>query len=370
MELTKSTWTFEGNTVFVRGVMDGATACAMVTGMNAGNIYILDFEEVSDINFAGIRALLRCRKAGQCFRIINASPSVAEKIEDTGAASFINVCRKAKPLDLNKYVEFGASYLSKAFNSLDGDSMLKVYGENVPKWMVAQEKIIARAVMQFGIATPLVGTIYEDGGMTALDFERIEGKKSFSRIISEEPDRLEEITIRFARMCKHLHSTECDTTIFTDRCISYRDAILKCAEFTEEEKSAMLSFVKNIKPETTCLHGDMQISNVITDGKEDLWIDLSDFGYGNHMLDMGMWFFQCLLVPEENVQSLFHLGKKQMAEIWDIFIREYFGADTDAKKAEVNAEIERFAALHMIYLGSTYGFMPFMPVYIREKLCP
>lgn len=368
MAQNESNWTLKENTVIINGKLDGKVADEILASLSSENIYIFDFSGVTDINFAALRTLLRCRKSGQHFSIINAESAVAEKFEDTGVSAFINICRKAKPLDMSKYEEFGASFLSKAYNSQDGDSMMKVYGDNVPKWLVAQEKVTARAVMQFGIPTPLVGTIYEDGARTALDFERIEGKKSFSRIISEQPERLEEISVRFAKMCKQLHSTECDTSIFANRATFYRDAILRCPEFTEEEKAKALDFVDNIPNETTCLHGDMQLSNVITSGKEDLWIDLSDFGYGNHMLDMGMWYFQCFLVPEGHTENLFHLNKEQMGRIWNCYIEEYFGADTDDKKAEVNRSIVPFAALHMLYLGSTYEFLPFMIPYIRENL--
>lgn len=368
MELNKSNWTIDGNIVFMNGNLDGKGAEDLMNALDSSVIYFLDFSGVDDINFAALRTLLRFRKSGLHFNIINAEASIAEKFEDTGVSAFISICRKAKPLDISKYDEFGASFLSKAFNNQDGDSMLKVYGENVPKWLVAQEKMTARAVMLFGIPTPLVGTLYEDGAKTALDFERIEGKKSFSRIISEQPERLKEITVRFARMCKQLHSTECDTGIFANRAQFYRNSIMKCTDFTEEEIAKALSFIDNLPVETTCLHGDMQFSNVITNGKDDLWIDLSDFGYGNHMLDMGMWFFQCLLTPENMVQDLYHLSKDQMAQVWNCFIEEYFGADTDEKKAETTQSIMPFAALHMMYLGSTYGFMPFMFPIIRENL--
>jgi len=57
-----------------------------------------------------------------------------------------------------------------------------------------------------------------------------------------------------------------------------------------------------------------------------------------------------------------------MAKVWRIFIREYFGADTEEKYQTTIKEIECFGALHMLYLGSTYGFEGPMLDFIREKL--
>ena len=357
-----------GNFITLCGRFDGVAADEVVKAMNADESYNLDFSDVTDINFAGLRALLRCRQNGQRFNVINAADAVVEKFEDTGVSTFIDVCRKPKPLSMGQYDEFGAGYLSKAYNSEDGDSMMKVYGDRVPKWVVYREKTIAKQVMIFGIPTPLVGSLYEDGGNTGLDFERIPGKRSFSRIISEEPERLREITIRFARMCKKLHTTECNTRVFSDRTNHYRNAVMNSTQITDEEKQKALRFIDNVPAETTCLHGDMQLSNVITNDKDDLWIDLSDFGYGNHMFDMGMWYFLSVLNTEELMDHIFHLKKKQMLEVWDIFVEEYFSATTDEEKAAVVKQVEPFAALHMLYIGSAYGFEPGMIEYIKEKL--
>ena len=363
-----SSWTVNGNIICVSGVLDGCGADGIVAAMAAGDGFVLDFAGVGEIKFAALRALLRCRQAGKRFSIINAGTDVAERFEDSGVSSFITVTRRPKPLEIGKFDEFGAGFLSKAYNNGDGDSMIKVYNSRVPKQIVIQEKAVSRAVMLFGLPTPLVGSLYEDGEYMGIDFERIEGKRSFSRIISEEPGRLEEMTVRFARMCRKLHATQCDTNVFPDRTDFYRQAVMRCDAITDAEKARAMEFLDSVPVETTCLHGDMQLSNVITNGTDDLWIDLSDFGYGHHMLDMGMWYFLSMLNPEHLCQHIFHLSKAQMASVWDVFAGEYFDADTPDKKAGVIAEVEPYAALHMLYLGSNYGFEPGMLDFIRARL--
>lgn len=358
----------EGSFLKLTGDLDGKGVLGLETAMDADNIFTLDFDEVCSVNFAAIRALLRCRKNGKRFNIINATSDVIELFEDTGASSFLNIFRKPKGLDISKYEEFGGGYLSKSFNSEDGDSMLKYYGKRIPVEVVLREKNVARKVFLFGIPTPMVGPLHCSDGNYAIDFERIEGKRSLSRVIADEPERLEEITVKFAEMCKELHSTPCDTNLFEPRVNAYRAAVLNCKEITEEEKAKALSFIDNIPAATTCLHGDMQLSNIITNGEEYLWIDLSDFGYGNPMLDIGMWLFLSILNSEERVDQIFHLTKEQINRCWQIFAREYFGADTEEKQGEVMGKVMPFAALHMLYLGSCYGFEPGMIDFVREKL--
>ena len=367
---TKTTLEYskEGSILKLKGDLDGQGVHRLETAMDADNIFTLDFDEVGSVNFAALRALLRCRRNGIRFNIINASSDVIEMFEDTGVSSFLNVFRKPKDLDISKYDEFGGGYLSRSFNSEDGDSMLKYYGKRVPAEVVYREKSVARKVFLFGIPTPMVGPLHCSDGNFAIDFERIEGKRSLSRVIADEPERLEEITVKFANMCKELHSTPCDTNMFEPRVEAYRNAVLNCKDITDDEKNTALGFIDSIPAATTCLHGDMQLSNIITNGEDYLWIDLSDFGYGNPMLDIGMWCFLSILNSEQRIDQIFHLTKEQITRCWRIFAREYFGADTEEKQGEVIARVMPFAALHMLYLGSSYGFEPGMIEFIREKL--
>ena len=340
------------------GILDADAADRMLGAMTENVPYTFDFSDVEAIRFSALRRLLGARRSGRRFCIINASESIVERFVDTGVSAFVDVCRKPRPLDLSQYESFGGSFLSESYNSLDGDSMLKLYGPNVPREMVAQEKAAARAVLLFGLPTPMVGTIYEDGDRTALDYERITPKRSFSRIISEEPERLEEITRRFARMCRQLHETPCDTTLFNDRVLPHRQAVINCPELEDTEKQEILKFVDRIPAATTCLHGDLQMSNVITSNGEDLWIDLGEFGYGYPLLDIAMWYFLTKITTEERARHLFHLGMDDLVRIWDLFVDEYAGAATPDAKDAFERQVVPYAALHMIYIGVEYGFQP------------
>ena len=355
-------------TVKVKEILENKGSEGLATALVGDGMFILDFAGVESVSFAALRVLISRRRAGKGISVINACEKVAERFEDSGVSALINVTRVPKPLDISEYSEFGGGFLSTAYNSQDGDSMLKMYGRNVPDEVVIREKNVARSVLLFGLNTPMVGTIYDCDGNKGLDFERIEGKRSFSRIISEEPSRMEELTVRFAKMCTQLHGTQCNTAVFGEKSAMYRNVLASSSAVDDLQRAKVMTFLDSVPVATTCLHGDMQLSNVITNGKEDFWIDLSDFAYGNHMFDLGMWYFLAMLNPEELCQHIFHLGKEQMAQIWDIFIREYFGASSDASKEEVSRMVEPFAALHMLYLGSLYGFKPGMMEYVKGVL--
>ena len=101
---------------------------------------------------------------------------------------------------------------------------------------------------------------------------------------------------------------------------------------------------------------------------EDLWIDLSEFGYGHSMLDIAMWYFLTRLNPEELVQHLFHMGLAETARVWDLFVEEYADARSPEEKLAFEQQVRPYAALHMIYLGVNVGFKPGLMDRIREIL--
>ena len=142
-------------------------------------------------------------------------------------------------------------------------------------------------------------------------------------------------------------------------------------ELSDEEKTAVLRFVDGIPAATTCVHGDLQMSNVIrTPEGEDLWIDLGDFGYGHPLLDVAMWYFLTKLNTEERARDLFHLGLDELARAWDFFAEEYADAPSPADRQAFERQVLPYAALHMIYLGVSYGFQPGMVEFVKSILCP
>ena len=78
-----------------------------------------------------------------------------------------------------------------------------------------REFLTARAVFEMGIPTPEPYQLVTDGQRRGVEYEVIRNKRSFTRIISQEPERLEEISLVFARMARELHATKADTSRFS-----------------------------------------------------------------------------------------------------------------------------------------------------------
>ena len=320
------------HTIFATGHVDGPAAAALVEQMNTDTTWRLDFLHVGRMSFAGMdRLLAAARDDGLDFFIVNASPEVVHAIEGAGISAFVPTLGRPVTVDLASAEEFGGSFTAASYYTADGDAMFKLYypGRGMTPEDAQQEKLRATRTLQLGIPTPLVGDLVEAEGRSGVMFERVRNKKSIARAIADEPDRLEELTCLFARKTLELHATPCNTALFPSLKASRLALIDTLPEYAEQDKETIRAFVQALPDETTCLHGDLHVGNmIITPGASPvaLWIDMGEFSYGYPLLDLGSVFFSLKVAPDERAYATYHITSQQRSDIWDVFVREYFGA--------------------------------------------
>lgn len=357
-----------GNLIMVEGVLDADGARQLLGVMSKNRVYTLNFAQVPSVKFAALRALLHARREGFVFHIVDATRDVLQRFETTGVANTISILGVSRRIDMSDYKESGDGYTAISYFKNDGDSMMKLYYDFMSSSVVEREKRIARSAFVMGIPTPMSGDIVHDGRRHGLTFERVADKRSFARIMSEEPERLEELATTFAAMTKKLHETPCDTSVFPNVAELYHKFVDDCDMLEVEEKVKVHSFINNIPASQTCVHGDLHMGNVITNGKENLFIDMSDFGWGSPWFDIGMLYIITMLSEEELTKKYYHVDCKAMAEFWKIFLREYFGATTPEQVAEIEEKASAFAALKMVYFTTLGTYHPQTRQFIDKYL--
>jgi uncharacterized protein (TIGR02172 family) len=208
----------------------------------------------------------------------------------------------------------------------------------------------SRTAFELGISTPEPFRLITDGKRFGGEYELIEGKRSFSRIISQEPERLEEISLELARMARELHATKADTS----RLKSYKQMITKFysdEDFAPEDyRNRILKFLDKVPDTETCLHGDLQIGNAITDGKRTLWIDLGGFGYGAPEWDLALMWNLAHMPDADKLDFLFHLPSETMKTHWNIFFSAYLGTNDKQQIEEATRRLPLFAAAKIPYM--------------------
>ena len=124
-------------------------------------------------------------------------------------------------INLDDYIQTGEGGTALTYTKKDGLSLAKLYKNGFEADRAKVEFLTARMVFELGIPSPEPYRLVTDGQRNGAEYELIKNKRSYTRIISQEPERLEEISLKFAHMARELHGKEADTT----RLGSYKERI-------------------------------------------------------------------------------------------------------------------------------------------------
>jgi len=253
-------------------------------------------------------------------------------------------------IHLDDYVQTGEGGTAQAYTHKDGRTLAKLYNPGFEADRAREEFLTARTVFEMGLPTPEPLRLVTDGVRNGAEYELIKDKRSFTRIISQEPGRLEEMSLTFARLAKELHAKQADTARLGSMKERVRRFYMEKDMVPEAYKRKALQFIEQVPEATTCLHGDLQIGNIITDGHRTLWIDVGEFGYGIPEWDLGMMWTITHRMDDRRSDFLFHVTHETLLAHWNIFFPAYLGTTDPQRIAEEEHRLEAFASAKIPFM--------------------
>lgn len=255
-------------------------------------------------------------------------------------------------IELNDYVQTGEGGTALTYNHKNGKTLAKLFMQSYAADSAIREFHINEIVYQSGLPTPQPIRLITDGTRLGTEYELISPKRSFTRIISQEPDQLEPLSKRFALLARQIHEKPADT----ERLPNMNELVLswtdRFEELPQELKKRIHRFIETLPAKPNCLHGDLHIGNIITDGQRDLWIDVGDFAYGVPQWDLGMLYYSTHFLSSERCDNIFHLDSATLKAHWDAFAPIYYNTDSqEALDAEVR-KLQPFIAAKMTFIIS------------------
>ncbi len=249
-------------------------------------------------------------------------------------------------IDISTWTQVGEGGNGKTYVHPDHpDILLKV---NKPPFCeesyVKQELDAANHVFELGIPSPRMYNIVRVGDGFGQLVELIKGKKSLSRICADDPSCIGEAASMLAEQGKRLHTTPCNTEFFPNAKELALKGLEKSDFVSDEDRNKIKKFIQSLGDETTCVHGDFQMGNLVVSGDgKPYWIDLGRFCYGSSMFDMGHLFILCFVYSKfPQALELVHMSEEQLHIFWDKFAMAYTG---DADHVAFDALAGKFAPL-------------------------
>lgn len=280
-------------------------------------------------------------------------------------------------VDMSRFVLSGAGANGQSFDCIDDEAvMLKLYNASYPMQPVIDELTIAKKAFEIGVPSPKPGELVEVDGRLGILFRKVIGKRSYSRALADEPERVEEYAREFARYGKILHSTVCPEGMFDAQKEIYLGFLETDKVLDNEEKTRVRRFIEAMPDVMTAVHGDFHMGNLlttlpkgapITDPHEVLYIDMGYFASGCPLLDVGMLDCICNYADEGFRTKEMHIDGALARKFWEYFVDEYFfGPERLGEKwfgegvspEDIDNRMMPYTAVKMLLVEFNVGFMP------------
>ena len=255
-------------------------------------------------------------------------------------------------INLDDYFQTGEGGTALTYNHKNGKTLAKLFMQSLAAENAVREFHTNQVVYESGLPTPQPIRLITDGERFGAEYELISPKRSFTRIISQEPDKLVPLSQRFAILARQIHETPADTQRLPDMKELVAYWIDKYEQLPDSYKERLHRTLDTIPTATTCLHGDLHIGNIITDGSRDLWIDVGDFAYGVPEWDLCMMYYSTNFMSEARADNIFHLDLLTLRKHWEVFAKEYYGTDSKEAIEEEERKLQPYIALKIAFLVS------------------
>ena len=271
---------------------------------------------------------------------------------------------EAKRINLEEWDYFGEGGSGKSYcNKKNGNILLKLNGQDIPEETSFREFCSLKYFFENGLPVPEVYDFVTDGKCFGYTAQRIKGKLSIARILSQEPDKTDMLAAAFAGHALTLHSTDADETKVSDAIAGYRELFGDLSFVPEDVAETVRRCLDGLVSRPTLLHGDMNPGNMISFEGRNYWIGVNDLKYGDPYLDIATMYVICYCMSPKSVSRLYHASVRTFRKFFESFGKAYFGHSWNSSWVEHhiwNAVIVKCCALIKANPKLASQYVPFI----------
>lgn len=330
---------------FVEGSINSANATEFGEALAAlpgeAESIKLDIAGLEYISSAGLRVLLSLKKrcGEKPFRVINASIEVMDVFNMTGFSEIMDIEPICRKISIDGCEMIGRGACGECYR-IDDETIIKLYYNNTHIESIEHEKSLAKKAFVMGIPTAISYDIVEANGRKGVVYELIKSK-TLGELIRADNTKLDEYVKMYADTCKKVHMIHTsDTEIPSFKEVNRAD-IANITGITDEERQYLHRFLDLVPEADTCIHGDLNINNIMVQGDECCLIDMGELSTGIPMFDISRILFSMVYantaIGEYN--SFYKMQSSEVSELYEKFFRDYFGCDTVEEAEKTDPEV-------------------------------
>lgn len=316
------------------------TALSTAPGETEG--VVIDASNLEYISSAGLRVLLSVKKrcGDKDFRIIGVNSEVMNIFDVTGFSEIMEIEPASRKISVEGCEVIGKGACGECYR-IDDETIIKLYYGDTDLGLIEHEKALSKKAFVMGIPTAISYDIVEADGRNGVVYELIKSK-TLGELIRADDKKLDEYVDMYVDICKRVHSihtTDPEIPSFKE---ANREDIAKIQGITDEERDYLYRFLDIVPESDTCIHGDLNINNIMVQDGECCLIDMGELSTGMPMFDISRILFSMIYANTDSGEfnDFYKMTSEKVAEIYEKFFRGYFGSDSVEDVAKTNPDIK------------------------------
>ena len=334
---------FEGGrlTLFLEGRIDSNNAAGIERELMAevakapGADIALDAEKLEYISSAGLRVLMKLRKAvKQALPVLNVSGEVYDIFEVTGFTELLDVRKRLREVSVEGCEVIGQGGNGTVYR-LDEDTIVKVYKPWMQLQDIQRERDFARTAFVNGIPSVIAYDVVKVGDCLGVVFEMLKSD-TLGAAMRNHPERLDEYVDKWVALARTLHTTHVPAGSFTDIKDVWRHHAANLTPWCSDEEIALLnSIIDGVPDADTVTHNDLHPGNIMIQDGELVLIDMPEVTMGRPVCDLVSIYRDMISAPSgaqaAAVEKSCGMPAKLIIKAGHKFFKKYTGITDDAE---------------------------------------
>lgn len=335
------------------GRIDSSNVTAVEAKINeqiaGADSLVIDAAGLDYISSAGLRMILRFKKAIADTKVINCIPEVYDIFDVTGFTEMMEVVKAYREISID-----GCEILGEGANGIiyriDSDTIVKVYKKPDALDEIHNERELARKAFILGIPTAIPYDVVKVGDLYGSVFELLNAK-SFSQLLNEGEDA-DTLVRQSVDILKIIHTRLLNIGDLPSKKMDGVGWAKFCAPYLAENIGAKLIELFGAIPETeNTIHGDFHINNIMRQGDENLLIDMDMLSLGHPVLEFAQMYIAYQGYSEldpDDVKRFLNIDSDTATAFWNKTLEYYFEGKDKAFIAETVTKIRIIAYVKML----------------------
>lgn len=335
-------------TITLKGRIDTSNAASVeadimkILADNPGLPVTVDCAALEYISSAGLRVIMKTKKAVRDTSLINVAPPVYEIFETTGFTELMDIRKALRTISVEGCDIIGKGAKGTVYR-IDKETIVKTFKDGSDISDIERERKLARTAFVLGIPTAIsydvvkiqgggYGSVYELLDASNLADELASGRKTMDEVVQLEVELL-----------KTIHSTE----VNPDQIPPFTEKAMKWLEYDKDHLPAdkyekLCSLVQSIPDDNHLIHGDFHMKNIMYQNGECLLIDMDSLSHGNTIYELvTIWCSYVGLGEIDNtiVENFLGIPYQDAVKIWEMTVASFFETDDQAKIKEIEDKV-------------------------------